>query len=169
MNQHAMPQAACPESEQFSSAEQRSSRRTKTLKSAQATIDGGFSTFRVIVRDISDTGAKLVSQDGHNLPGRFTLHVELDGFRVDCECVWREKHTYGVRFSGKKQKTKVMRSQVIEPTLSPEEPVSGSSETDNHALRAETIKKAANNNLDPIHTRIPIKSLRNKSVFGRRR
>ncbi|MGI9400568.1 MAG: PilZ domain-containing protein [Rhizobiaceae bacterium] len=169
MNQLAMPQAACLESDRPSVVEQRASRRIRTLKSAHATTDGGFSTFRVVIRDVSETGAKLVSEDRHNLPNRFMLHVDLDGYQVECECVWRDRFTYGVRFCGKKQKTKVMRSQVIKPTLSPEEPVQNQSETEIHACRNDALHNAANENVVPLRTSVPIKNLRKKSVFGRRR
>ncbi len=168
MNQRAS-QAICDNSESPSFVEQRGSRRVRVLKSGHAAINSGFTSFRVLIRDLSETGAKLVSEEVHNLPSQFTLHVELDGFQVDCECVWREGHIYGVRFTGKKQPTKVMRNQVVQPTLAP----GGSEQVGGHAedaiIEAGQQQKSVAGSIAPVDTRIPIKNLRSNSVFGKRR
>lgn len=162
-------QAACKNAGESSFADQRDSRRIRTLKTGFAAFCNGFSTFKVVVRDLSDTGARLVSEDGHNLPGNFTLHVELDGFQVDCECVWRDGHTYGVSFCGPKRPTKVMRNQVVKPTLSPGQDNTKSSQRDDYVNQMREDRPSDSNNVVPIHTRVPIRNLRNNSVFGRRR
>ncbi|MEM7462246.1 MAG: PilZ domain-containing protein [Pseudomonadota bacterium] len=168
MNQTAS-KAICEQPDSPSFVEQRGSRRVRVLKSGHAAINSGFTSFRVLIRDLSETGAKLVSEDEHNLPSRFNLHIELDGFQVDCECVWREGHTYGVRFTGKKQSTRVMRNQVVQPTLAPDENEQGADLAEVVDAEAEREQESAAENIIPVDTRIPIKNLRSNSVFGRRR
>lgn len=169
MSRQAVSQSAYLNSDQSSFIEQRASRRARTLKTGYAAINSGFSSFRVVIRDLSETGAKLVSEGAHNLPNRFSLHVELDGFQVDCECVWRDGHTYGVRFCGPKQATKVRRDQVIAPTLSPEDDQSQCSQRDDYINRTTDPRSSNDENVVAMHTKVPIKNLRTNSVFGRRR
>ncbi len=168
MNQTAS-QAICENADSPSFVEQRASRRIRVLKSGHAAINSGFTSFRVLIRDISETGAKLVSEDEHNLPSQFNLHIELDGFQVDCECVWREGHTYGVRFIGEKQSTKVMRNQVVQPTLASDESERESGRVEDAVAEPGRKQESVAENITPINTRIPIKNLRSNSIFGRRR
>ncbi len=93
--------------------DRRSARRQRVLKAAVAAFNQEFSTYPCIVRNISDTGAKLEFADPTQVPSSFVLHVELDGFKVECERVWQHGHDCGVRFIGERKPIRVMRTQVL--------------------------------------------------------
>jgi hypothetical protein len=48
------------------------------------------------------------------VPSHFTLFVELDGFKVECEKVWHRGKHYGVRFRGPRIGTNPIRRQRID-------------------------------------------------------
>ncbi len=51
-----------------------------------------------IVRDISETGARLTVQSGNHVPDVFQLHLEHEGFSAECIVVWRSEKEVGVIF-----------------------------------------------------------------------
>lgn len=89
--------------------------RTRVLKGAHAAFNQEFSAIPCIVRDMSDTGARLQFDEGWFVPPLFTLFVEIDGFKVECERVWHKGSSCGVRFIGEKIRIGSHRPQVIKP------------------------------------------------------
>ncbi|MDQ0457648.1 PilZ domain-containing protein [Rhizobium paknamense] len=89
-------------------------RRTRVLKGGLAAFHEGHSAVPCIVRDLSDTGAKIELDVGWIVPSHFTLFVELDGFKVECEKVWHRGNLYGVRFTGSRVGTNPARRQRID-------------------------------------------------------
>ena len=61
-----------------------------------------------VVRDLSATGAQIdiklsksaVISGAAGLPDKFTLFLPRDDCQVDCQVIWREKATAGLRFLG---------------------------------------------------------------------
>lgn len=95
--------------------EERRYRRLKVLKRAMIAFGGGqFSGFPCVIRDMTIAGARLELSDTIALPRFFTLHVEIDGFKVECELVWQGLTYAGVRFIGEKQATPMARKQVLQ-------------------------------------------------------
>jgi hypothetical protein len=94
-------------------ADNRASRRQRTLKAALAAFNNECSTIPCVVRNLSETGARLVFEKGAAPPAHFVLHIELDGYKVDCERVWQKGNEWGVRFVSDKRPTRVHRSQVV--------------------------------------------------------
>lgn len=91
-------------------------RRMRTLKGAHAAFNHEFSAVPCTVRDESETGAKLQFDEAWWVPDQFTLLVEIDGYKVECEKVWHKGNLYGVRFTGQKMPTTLARRQAIDLT-----------------------------------------------------
>lgn len=91
----------------------RLSQRRKVLKSGLASFNAGHSTASCLIRDLSETGAKLVFADLSYVPHSFVLVVEMDGYRIKCERLWRSEQTCGVRFVGEKIPFGSPRSQAL--------------------------------------------------------
>ncbi len=89
-------------------------RRTRVFKGAHAAFNQEHSAVPCVVRDLSETGAKIEFSLGWIVPKHFTLFVELDGFKVECEKVWHHGDLYGVRFTGPRVPTDVVRKQRVD-------------------------------------------------------
>lgn len=89
-------------------------RRMRVFKGAHAAFNQEHSAVPCIVRDLSDSGAKIEFSLGWIVPSHFTLFVELDGFKVECEKVWHRGDLYGVRFTGPRIPTDVIRKQRVD-------------------------------------------------------
>ncbi len=86
----------------------------RVFKGAHAAFNQEHSAVPCIVRDLSETGAKVEFNLGWIVPTNFTLFVELDGFKVECEKVWHRGDLYGVRFTGPRMPTDVVRKQRVD-------------------------------------------------------
>ncbi|KCZ57616.1 PilZ domain-containing protein [Hyphomonas chukchiensis] len=76
--------------------------RQRTLKSGRIAINEMTSTFEVLIRDMSDTGARLVMSDVYLLPKHFELIVLNPNTgrpsHTPCELVWQKALIVGVKF-----------------------------------------------------------------------
>lgn len=75
----------------------RTSQRRRTLKGGKIVVNNGFSTFDCVIRNLSDTGAKLAVASQIGIPELFQLALE-DGRRLQCEVKWRRDGEIGVKF-----------------------------------------------------------------------
>ena len=89
--------------------------RKRVLKGASAAFNHEFSAIPCTLRDVSETGARVIFEGGWFVPDRFTLHVDIDGYKIECERVWQRGSECGVRFVGEKHVTGKPRQQVIAP------------------------------------------------------
>jgi hypothetical protein len=89
-------------------------RRIRVLKGGQAAFNQEHSAVPCVVRDLSETGAKIEFNLGWIVPDKFTLFVDLDGFKVECEKVWHKGNMYGVRFTGPRMPTELARKQRVD-------------------------------------------------------
>lgn len=89
--------------------------RTKVLKGAFIAFNHDYSAIPCTIRNISDAGAQLVVEGGWFIPDRFTLHVDVDGLKVECERIWQKGSECGVRFAGERIRTGSPRQQVLTP------------------------------------------------------
>ncbi len=94
--------------------EARFSVRKRTLKAAYAAFNEQVNSIVCVVRNQSETGAKLEFEDFRLIPERFWLHIELDGIKVICTRVWQVGRFCGVKFSGEKIVTRLHRVQVLQ-------------------------------------------------------
>jgi uncharacterized protein YfaT (DUF1175 family) len=68
-----------------------------------AQILGRGVTANCIVRDLSETGAKLGVSSRTKLPAEFYLHVVQKNLKVRVRLIWREGDFAGVAFCAKEQ------------------------------------------------------------------
>ena len=92
---------------------ERDSDRKRVLKGAHIAFNDEFSSVECVIRNLSETGAYIVVKDGILVPNQFVLHSELDGFKVECEIMWRKANTFGVRFTGEKVSIVKTRTQIV--------------------------------------------------------
>lgn len=81
--------------------ERRRARRLRALKGAKISFNGGNSVIDCLVRNQSETGARLKVEMTVALPERFSLAIVENGELVpqrDCEVAWRTATEIGVRF-----------------------------------------------------------------------
>ena len=98
------------------SEEDRIAPRRRALKAGTVSYNGGNMTFPCVLRDISETGARIRTDGDWHPPDTFKLLIELDGFVDDCEVVWRDGSQVGIRFIGQPQICAPKRSQVVYPS-----------------------------------------------------
>ncbi|MBO6758656.1 MAG: PilZ domain-containing protein [Roseibium sp.] len=88
-------------------------RRTRVLKKGKIIFQRGLRSIPVLVRDLSEDGAKLQFDQPYLLPRSFDLHIDLEDFEVTCERRWSEGLIHGVAFIGEKRKVSQDRAQVL--------------------------------------------------------
>jgi len=81
------------------SQDERQTPRHRTLKGGKIVINDGRSTFDCTIRNLSDTGAKLIVTSTLGIPQRFELAM-ADGRKFQCEMAWHTEGEIGVRFLG---------------------------------------------------------------------
>ena len=91
--------------------------RRRMLKGGTIAFNGRHSTMPCVVRDISDTGARLQVAQSNGVPDTFELLIDLDGFEAHVEIAWREQTEVGVRFLSKPVKVAPKRAQTVTMTL----------------------------------------------------
>lgn len=72
--------------------------RARAFLGAKIVLDGGFSVFDCIVRDISEAGARLKVENAVSVPQNFTLLIS-DGRSFEATVKWRRIDSIGVRFA----------------------------------------------------------------------
>lgn len=76
----------------------RNAPRRRVLKAAQIVCDGGQTVVECMIRDISETGAKIDTEVTLALPASFWVFLQ-DGVRRQAELVWQKGNLLGVRFA----------------------------------------------------------------------
>ncbi len=97
----------------FKPADKRNVCRRRQLKGGQIAYQDGHMTLDCMVRDLTDSGARIKVIGSVSPPDYFTLTVELDGLSADCDVIWCAGPLLGVRFVEALRKTKITRLQVI--------------------------------------------------------
>ena len=111
--------------------------RKRMLKGGIIAFSGRHATLACVVRDISDTGARLQVTQANGVPDTFELIIELDGFEAPVEVVWRTVTEIGVRFLSQPSKVAPKRAQSVDVT------VPASSRTKPTLRRAEVMRVPA--------------------------
>jgi hypothetical protein len=78
----------------------RTAQRRKVLKTGKALLPGGFSVMDCVIRDVSDSGARLEVGDPLSLPDRFRLVCIQDNTMREVLVMWRREGRAGVAFEG---------------------------------------------------------------------
>jgi hypothetical protein len=80
--------------------ESRAARRLKVLKTGKAVFNNGASVLSCTVRDLSETGAKLLfGEPLSNLPENFRLIFPQDNTSREARVMWRKGVSIGVQFT----------------------------------------------------------------------
>lgn len=93
--------------------ENRTAPRRRALKAGVVSFNNGKITLPCVVRDISDSGAKLKVDIGRHPPDQFQLQIELDGLVASCAVVWRDEQHLGVEFTEPPHVGVPTRKQVV--------------------------------------------------------
>jgi len=81
--------------------ERRRARRLRALKGAKISFNSGNSVIDCLVRNMSETGARLKLETTAAVPERFSLIIIENGGAIpqrDCEVAWQTATELGVRF-----------------------------------------------------------------------
>ena len=79
-------------------AEQRQAPRLRALIGARIVFNNGQATLDCLIRDVSETGAKLTVSALIPLPDRFDLIIPQKGITRRVRVAWRRATEIGVRF-----------------------------------------------------------------------
>lgn len=77
----------------------RVARRLKVLKAGKILVPGNLSVVDCTIRDISDTGARVVVGDQAAVPSEFRFIVLMDNTIRDAKAVWRRGDLIGLTFT----------------------------------------------------------------------
>lgn len=78
--------------------EKRPASRIRTIMNARIIFNNGSSTLDCIVRNLSETGAKLEVSGAVTVPERFELDIPRKGERRRARIVWRRSDEMGIAF-----------------------------------------------------------------------
>jgi len=93
-------------------AERRPKSRKQVLVGGIVAFDGGQRSFDCTIRDLSETGARIVAAKGAEFPPRFYLINIRDRVAYDCKVAWNKGGEVGVAF-----KATVPLSAITDPGL----------------------------------------------------
>jgi hypothetical protein len=74
--------------------------RSRTFLKAEIDLNGGLSTLGCIVKDLSETGARILVSEGIALPETFRIHLTKPDRWVQATVRWRRGEYIGVHFDG---------------------------------------------------------------------
>ena len=74
--------------------------RSRTFLKAEIDLNGGLSTLSCIVKDLSETGARILVSEGIALPETFRIHLPKPDRWVQATVRWRRGEYIGVHFDG---------------------------------------------------------------------
>ena len=77
----------------------RTMRRVRVLKQGKMLLPNGMTVIDCTVRDLSETGARLLCGDPGAIPNTFRLVFPADRTMREVEVVWRRPDQLGVRFT----------------------------------------------------------------------
>lgn len=85
--------------------ERRNAPRRRVLKGGTLSFNKGYGALECLVRNMSDTGARLVFGETSAVPPRFSLRISGDDSLRDAQVRWRTTTDVGVEFGsdGEKQ------------------------------------------------------------------
>ena len=95
--------------EDSSATENRVARRHKVLKQGKILLSNHKTIIDCTVRDMSETGAKLICGDPGAIPNEFRLVFPSDRTMRDVKVVWRRPDQVGVHFMSEVKKAPLFK------------------------------------------------------------
>lgn len=80
--------------------QQRIAKRQRVLKQGKIVFLNNLSVVDCMIRDLSESGAKLICDDQMAAPNEFRLVVLMDKTIRDAQVAWRRGNMLGVIFTG---------------------------------------------------------------------
>lgn len=87
----------------------RINRRQRVLKQGKILLSNDMTVIDCQVRDLSETGAKLICADQGAIPRVFRLVMTADRSMRDVEVAWRRLDALGVRFTSPSRKAPLLK------------------------------------------------------------
>lgn len=103
-------------------AEARATQRRRVIKGGLIAYSSRHVTCPCVVRDLSDTGARLQVHRAMEVPDTFELIIELDGFEAQCVVAWRTDKEIGVKFRAEPRQVAPKRIQIVSDLEKPTQP-----------------------------------------------
>ena len=79
-------------------SERRSAKRWHTVLAAHVTPNSRSKSIECIVRDLSDTGARVYFADTSEMPSEFELEIPSRGLKVQSRLMWSRGANHGIMF-----------------------------------------------------------------------
>ena len=87
----------------------RTARRLRVLKQGKMLLPNNMTVLDCGVRDVSDTGARLLCGDPGAIPNEFRLVFTADRQMRDVRVVWRRPEQLGVQFTSPPRKAPLLK------------------------------------------------------------
>ncbi|MGD1887721.1 MAG: PilZ domain-containing protein [Cohaesibacteraceae bacterium] len=81
----------------YQGEERRSAFRRRSLVSATVVWDNRMSTFDVLIRNRSNDGFLLETENGPSIPNEFSLNIPGEPGELRCRVIWRSERSLGAR------------------------------------------------------------------------
>lgn len=90
-------------------ANKRNSPRLRVLKQGKIMLANNMTVIDCTLRDLSQTGAKLICADPGAIPNEFRLVLPAERTMRDAKVVWRRPDMVGVKFTSEARKAPLLR------------------------------------------------------------
>jgi len=80
------------------SKERRSTVRQRMLKSGSVSPDGRLTVYDCVVRNMSESGARIKVQAQHAIPSEVIFSLKDSALRANAKVIWRQDKELGLQF-----------------------------------------------------------------------
>jgi hypothetical protein len=87
----------------------RAAQRLRVLKQGKILLPNNMTIIDCTVRDLSETGAKLLCSDPGAIPNEFRLVLTADRMMRDVKVAWRRPDMLGVQFESAPRKAPLLK------------------------------------------------------------
>jgi PilZ domain len=82
----------------FDGEDRRTGQRHRVLKGGTLHFNKGYSSLECVVRDLSETGARIQMGETFGVPSRFTMSISGEDERIEASLRWRNSRSIGLSF-----------------------------------------------------------------------
>ncbi len=90
-------------------ANKRARQRQRVLKQGKILLSNNLTVIDCTIRDMSETGAKLVCPDAGSIPNEFRLVLTAERLMRDVLVKWRRPGLVGVHFTSEPRKSPLLK------------------------------------------------------------